>query len=116
MYLYKMTVTRVVDGDTIEGIVDLGFNVSTTLRFRLLDIDTPETFRPRNELEKEHGKRATARVEELILGKTVLVRSHKTGKYGRWLAEIFVNDADYDAGRQLADILIEEGLAKKESY
>ena len=92
MYEYKAKVKRVVDGDTVDFIVDLGFNIHTTIRTRLIGVDTPERGHP-------DWAKATAMCQKLleevsnptyapIQGSTLIIRTHKTGKYGRWLVEI----------------------------
>jgi micrococcal nuclease len=117
MYNYKAKVLRVVDGDTFDVIIDLGFGIAygikkRPVRLRLYDIDTPETWRPKSDAELEHGERATARVKELIEGKEVIIKSYKLGIYGRYTADVFIPST----GDSLAQILKEEGFEKKESY
>lgn len=110
MYNYRVLVTRVVDGDTFEGTVDLGFYVKTEQTFRLLGVDTPEIFHPKSKEEKELGMRAKEFVQNVMLGKTVEIISRKTGKYGRWLALVTV---DYNGRKEdLAELLIEQKLTK----
>lgn len=119
MYNYKAHVLRVVDGDTFDVIIDLGFGISYgsgfpfyhPVRIRLNDIDTPETWRPKSDAEREHGERATARVKELIEGKEVVIYSYKLGIYGRYSADVYLL-----GGISLADLLKEEGFEKKDSY
>lgn len=111
MFSYQATVLRVVDGDTFDAIVDLGFSITIKTRFRLLDIDTPEK-RTRNKEEKKHGLAATERVKELIEGKKITITTSKTGKYGRYLAKVYLLDKQ----RYLSEILIEEGFSKREQY
>lgn len=111
MYNYKAKVVRVVDGDTYDMEVDLGFGIRFQARFRLRDVDTPETWRPKSDAEREHGERATARVKELIEGKEVTIYSHKLGIYGRYSADVYLT-----GGINLADLLREEGLEKLDTY
>lgn len=111
MYNYKAKVLRVVDGDTYDMEVDLGFGIKFNARFRLNGVDTPETWRPKSDGEREHGERATARVKELIEGKYVTVYSHKLGIYGRYSADVYLADE-----KNLADLLIREGFEKLEAY
>ena len=111
MYEYKASVERVVDGDTYDIAVDLGFNVCIKHRFRLNGVDTPETWRPKTEAERTHGEKATTFVRNLIEGKVVTLLSHKLGIYGRYDADIILPD-----GRDLATVLIAEGFEKLESY
>lgn len=94
MYEYKARVKRVVDGDTVDFVVDLGFKIHTTIRTRFLGVDTPERGHPD---WREAGKvcatllRGVAEIEnqnEPDEELWVTIRTHKTGKYGRWLVEI----------------------------
>lgn len=85
---YKAKVTRVVDGDTIDAEVDLGFNVFIKERFRLLGIDAPET-RTKDLIEKARGLKTKAFVEDIINSSTeVVIKTNKAGKFGRWLAVV----------------------------
>lgn len=111
MYEYKCYVKRVIDGDTFVGVVDVGFNMSTEQKFRVADIDTPESYRPKTEGEREHGKQATTRAIELLDGKTVTIRTGKTGKYNRWIATVTLED-----GTDYAKTMILEGFQKREEY
>jgi len=88
LYHYKMTVTKVVDGDTVYGDVDLGFNIGfKKMEFRLSGINTPET----KGATREAGLTSKKFVEDAILNKDVIIVTKKDGKekYGRYLAEIF---------------------------
>ena len=107
---HNVHVKRIIDGDTIECIVDLGFNVSIKQIFRLDRIDTAETYRPINEAERAHGLEATKFLKELILGKTITVISNKKGKYGRYLADIFYNDIN------VQDLMFANNLQKRDNY
>jgi micrococcal nuclease len=82
MYQYKGTVTNVVDGDTVDATIELGFYVSLKLRFRLYGINAPEMKKD----TLEAGKATKARVEELLLNKICTIDTYKPDKYGRWLA------------------------------
>ena len=110
LYYYEGTVVRVVDGDTIDVDIDLGFGiVLKKKRLRFLGIDTPEK-RTRNLAEKALGLKATARVEELC-GEKVRFVSQELDKYGRVLATPFAIDENGIAGVNICDTLIKEGLA-----
>ena len=111
MFEYKCTVKRILDGDTFVGIVDLGFSMTTEQKFRIADLDTPESYRPRTESERTHGNAATARAHELLDGKTIHIRTNKTGKYGRWIASVMLND-----GSDYATVMITEGFQKRNEY
>ena len=94
MYEYNCTVTRVVDGDTIDVILDLGFSVLHKCRVRLYGIDTPES-RTKNKDEKARGKLAAKYLEDSINNGTEIILRSKLkdskGKYGRVLGEIIVD-------------------------
>ena len=111
MYIYKYKVTRVIDGDTIEGTVDLGFDVSVKLRIRLAEVDTPEIFRPKSEAERSLGLKATEFVEKQVLNKCVILKTikDKKGKYGRYIGYIY---PDPDSNKSLNELLIENKLTK----
>ena len=99
MYEYKCKVKRVVDGDTMDVILDLGFDVHHAVRVRLAGIDTPEC-RTRDLDEKARGKLAKKFLENWLSQEQVQEKkSIKTfkkskGKFGRALAEIWVNDVN----------------------
>lgn len=118
-YTYKALVKRVIDGDTYDVEIDLGFDVRIGERIRLLGIDTPETHRPKTISEMVLGEKATQVVKNLIEGKHVILetfynRSFKprSGKYGRILGKIEVLEGAAE-GRDLGDILTELQLLKK---
>ena len=112
LYIYKGKVIRVVDGDTIDAELDLGFGITMKQRFRMNDYDAPETWRPRNEAEEKHGQAAKKRAEELLLGKLIYLKSSKVpGIYGRYGATIWLED-----GRDFVEIMISEGFEKRDEY
>jgi micrococcal nuclease len=116
MYTYNAFVDRVVDGDTYDVQIDLGFNMfMKEVRLRLKGIDTPETWRPSTEAEREHGEKATQFVKELIEGQFVKVRTYKMGIYGRYEADVFIEDAQGDV-MELDQILRDNGFVKLDSY
>ena len=94
MYEYRFKVNRVVDGDTVDGTIDLGFGIFTKKRIRLSGINAPET-RTRDKEEKARGKEAKQRLRQLLLhgqkqaeGLVITTTLDKTGKYGRVLGDI----------------------------
>ena len=95
MYEYGCKVTRVVDGDTVDCILDLGFSILHKCRVRLFGIDTPES-RTRDKDEKVRGKLAAKFLKDAIDdGKKVILRTKlkdSKGKYGRVLGEVVVDD------------------------
>jgi len=95
MYTYNVEVTRVVDGDTIDVNVDLGFGmVYKKQRVRMMGIDTPES-RTRDLEEKFYGKQSKYYLEDLLDGQNVSLISHDKGKFGRILGELFI-DGDFN--------------------
>lgn len=109
MYEYRALVTNVVDGDTIDVRADLGFDVCFNVRLRLFGIDTPEV-RTRDLEEKERGLIAKNYVESMCLGKEVTIHSKKDrqGKYGRYLAEVFVDTEVLS----INSLLLKNGMAE----
>lgn len=107
-YQYKATLVNVVDGDTLDFDVDLGFRVTMRIRVRLNGIDTPEIFRPSCDAEATHGFGAVRFIEDNFLNKTGTLTTYKdrTGKYGRYLA-------DFD---DLVHQLEDNGFEKMEEY
>jgi len=106
MYEYKAQLIRVIDGDTLDCRIDLGFSVFVKKRVRLMGIDTWES-RTRDLEEKKKGLAAKSRLIELLqadAGEFTLI-SYGVGKFGRVLGEIEVT-----AGN-VCDILVEEGHA-----
>ena len=109
MYTYKIEVDRVVDGDTIDAIIDLGFDVSDKKRIRFMGVNAPES-RTRDADEKVRGLAAKKRVEELLQDAEVItVKSHGVGKFGRCLGELILTQAGEDVN--LNELLISEGHA-----
>jgi len=93
MYTYAVTaIKKVVDGDTVDIIIDLGFNLSKKERVRLAGIDTPES-RTRNLEEKALGLEAKEYLAmRLDLSKNLIVKTEKDGKYGRMLGWLYDED------------------------
>lgn len=112
MYTYKAKLMRVVDGDTVDAEIDLGFGVFMKQRIRLYGIDTPES-RTRDLEEKERGLAAKARLSEL-LGKEFIVETilNKRGKFGRILGTLHVTQED-GTKMNINQQLVTEGHAKE---
>ena len=106
MYIYSAKCLKVVDGDTIDARVDLGFDTFKKIRIRLVGINAPES-RTRDIEEKERGLAAKARVKQLMSESKnqFVLHSQGVGKFGRCLGEIFLGES------KLNDILINEGHA-----
>ena len=110
MYLYEAYVNRVVDGDTLDLDVDLGFYMIARIRVRLARVNTPETFGVRKgSAEYKAGMKAKKFVTHMLKGQTVMIATEKTGKYGRWIAEVNYGP-NYEIN--LNDELLEKSLAK----
>ena len=114
MYIYNIELLRVVDGDTIDAKIDLGFDVSIKKRVRFLGVDTPES-RTRDLEEKKRGLAAKDRVQELLEGCTkIQLTSHGVGKFGRCLGELYIDMVDGEEKIELESVnklLIKEGHA-----
>jgi micrococcal nuclease len=93
MYEYKCEIDRVVDGDTVDVIIDCGFSIFHKARVRMYGIDTPES-RTRDKDEKARGLMSKDfLVKELSKGDVVIkTKKDKKGKFGRILGELYVND------------------------
>ncbi len=110
-YIYRGKLERVVDGDTIDALIDVGFDIWLKKRVRYSEIDTWES-RTRNLEEKKLGLAAKARNKELLMEVSskpgyFRIKSHGLGKYGRLLGEIYIRDKDG------VDICINEQLIKE---
>jgi len=119
MYEYKAKLIKVVDGDTVDAMIDCGFSVFRKERIRLRGINAPES-RTRDKEEKKLGLAAKARLKELIKeGKNefmVKTSIDKKGKYGRLLGELFLtlksNNATKKANiKSYNQTLVDEGHA-----
>jgi len=118
MYEYKCKILRVVDGDTVDIDIDLGFGVWLHKeRVRMMGIDTPES-RTRDETEKAFGLASKNRLKELLpIGSIQVLKTEidksgedKKGKFGRILGDFLVEEWEGEV-RRATDILIEEGHA-----
>ena len=113
---YDVKVVKVVDGDTVDVDINLGFGVwLSDERVRIMGIDTPES-RTRDKVEDLFGEAAKARVKELMEGSAKLITTENKkgedmkGKFGRILGDFYVER--YEGEREkLTDVLIEEGHA-----
>ena len=91
---FHVTITKVVDGDTVDVDIDLGFStILKKQRVRLMGIDTPES-RTRDLVEKLFGKAAKAHLKKLLSEGDITLVSHDKGKFGRILGELFVSKLD----------------------
>jgi micrococcal nuclease len=110
-YVYRIrSVHKVVDGDTIDADIDLGFNISLTKRIRLAGIDTPES-RTKDAYEKNLGLESKDWIKNrLEFAKDILIKTEKpdsTEKYGRIIGHLYINGEETSINNQM----IAEGYA-----
>ena len=106
MYEYRAELDRVVDGDTIDVKIDLGFDITIKKRVRLVGINSPES-RTRDLEEKKRGLAAKARLKEILKSNKnkIILESQGVGKYGRCLGIIRIKDTNVNQQ------LVQEGHA-----
>ena len=109
MYEYRVKLVRVIDGDTIDAEIDLGFNVILRQRIKLYGISTPD-IRTKDLEEKDRGVAAKQRLTEL-LPKEFIVETilNKRGKVGRIMGILYVEE--YDVRTNINNVLVDEGHA-----
>lgn len=124
MYEYKCKILRVVDGDTVDIDIDLGFGIWVHReRVRMMGIDTPES-RTRDLTEKKFGLASKARLKELLpVGSIQILKTEidksgedKKGKFGRVLGDFLIErkvSGAYEQNVRVTSIMIEEGYAVK---
>ena len=112
MYEYKVKVVRVIDGDTVDVDIDLGFGIWLRKeRVRIMGIDTPES-RTRDKVEKKFGLASKAKLKALLKNGAILKTQvskkgeDMKGKFGRILGDFILDD-----GRKVTEVLIDEGHA-----
>ena len=110
-YIYRIrTISKVVDGDTIDADIDLGFDISLSKRIRLAGIDTPES-RTTNVKEKAMGLESKEWLKKTLEGaKDILIKTElpdSTEKYGRIIGHLFINGQETSLNNQM----IYEGYA-----
>lgn len=104
MYTYKANVINVVDGDTVDASISLGFDIAQTMRLRLSDVNTPERGQPGYAMAKQ-------RVASWVSANPVCIvttQKDRREKYGRYLATL----TPLAGGLSLNQILLDEKLAK----
>ena len=111
MYKYKAQIVKVIDGDTVDVVVDVGFKMTTHQRVRLAKVDTPETFRRKKTSDEyKAGMAAKNFVKDRLKAnknKVVIETEKDPDLYGRYLATIWLADKDIS----LNDELLETGHA-----
>ena len=117
-YIYRIkSVYKVVDGDTIDASIDLGFDISLTKRIRLAGVDTPES-RTTDANEKKLGLEVKEWLKKKLEGQDdIIVKTElpdSTEKYGRILGHLFIGDKDVSAvnkKKSVNQMMIDEGYA-----
>ena len=110
-YIYRIKqITKVVDGDTIDADIDLGFDISLSKRIRLAAVDTPES-RTADANEKKYGLESKEWLKHKVENaKNILIKTElpdSTEKYGRIIGHLFINDQETSLNNQM----ITEGYA-----
>jgi len=117
-YIYRIrSIAKVVDGDTIDANIDLGFDISLSKRIRLAGIDTPES-RTKDEYEKKLGLESKEWLKKHLEGaKDIIVKTElpdSTEKYGRIIGHLYIGDAEVSAVNRKKSVnnqMIDEGYA-----
>jgi micrococcal nuclease len=117
-YIYRIrAIHKVVDGDTIDAAIDLGFDISLTKRIRLAGVDTPES-RTTDAKEKALGLEVKEWLKKKLEGQTdIIVKTElpdSTEKYGRILGYLFIGDKEVSAvnkKKSINQMMIDEGYA-----
>jgi micrococcal nuclease len=116
MYHYKAKVEKVVDGDTFDVVIDLGFKITTNQRIRMAKINTPETYNVKKESEEYQKGMASKQFMEQRLAannfEIELETEKTTEKYGRYIGTVWLADSTVS----LNDELVEKGFAVYKKY
>ncbi len=114
-YIFSGLVSRVIDGDTYDVTLDLGFYVSHRIRVRLKGVDTPEIY---GSNASAAGKTASEYVRQILEGRSVTVQTYKNAPttYNRWEADIYFDRVDpggkvIESDLNLAEHLVKQGYA-----
>lgn len=105
-YLRNAKVTNIVDGDTFDCEVDLGFGVKIKDRFRVIGIDAPEKFG----ITQSAGLKSKKYLVDNLLNKNIVLRSNRLDGFRRYLADVYITNADGSQSK-LADVMVKSGLA-----
>lgn len=119
VYYYKAKINRVIDGDTIDIMIDLGFGIFKSVRARLWGINAPEISKPKDADELKRGLQTKQFLENWIQNNSIdghiIIRSHngkelRQEKYGRWLVEVYPINFTQET-QSINDLILKEGLA-----
>jgi endonuclease YncB( thermonuclease family) len=108
--MYPITLTNIVDGDTMDVRAHMGLGVNMDIRLRIAGIDTPETWRPKTDAENIHGTAATFYASQLLTP-PLKIRSYGWAVYNRVEADIILSD-----GSDFATRMRDAGFEKHDSY
>lgn len=117
-YQYSAHITRVLDGDTFDAVVDLGMGIKVAIIIRLRGFDAPET-RTTNKAEKAHGMAAKTYATTQLNGKYVIITKLRMDLYSRYLAEVRYEVEDPDGKKSIIsfkDRMTEVGYKKLKHY
>ena len=103
-YIYKAHIDRVIDGDTFDVTVNLGFRITTYQRLRLVGVDTPETRGP----ERPEGLKVKQYVKDLIEGRDLSIETFKVGKYGSYICQVYLENDE-----KLGEHLLARNMARE---
>jgi micrococcal nuclease len=112
MYTYKARLIRVIDGDTVDAEIDLGFGVYMKQRVRLYGINTPDS-RSKEQQEREQGLASKQRLTEILTREFIIETIlNKRGKFGRILGVLYIEQED-GTRNNVNQTLVQEGFAKE---
>jgi micrococcal nuclease len=112
---YRAYCTNVVDGDTIDVMVDMGLNTYRYLTLRLRNVDAPELYRPKDAAERAAARAVKQQVETLVLNRPVLVYTHKDAQsFGRYVADVkFLSEGQvHDLSATVGRFMTQNGYQK----
>jgi len=104
MYIYSLKIKSIYDGDTLTGVVDLGFGINMDIKVRLARINTPE-LRTKDKNEKIKGYAARDFLRQFLdkYKKSLRIRTVEKGKYGRWIGEILIDLSKHEWDEDIVD-------------
>ena len=117
MYEYKVvSINKIIDGDTVDLTIDLGFNLHKTDRYRLAGFDAPETFRPLTDKEKAAGEATKAHLAEIMpYSAGLLVKTQKdTDIYGRYSCILYYSGSITTVNNLMLEYILKNNYIKAE--
>lgn len=113
MHTYKAKIMHVIDGNTFEAVVDLGFKIYKKAVLKIYDIETADIFNPSCEAELKHGLETKKFIEEIALNKEVLIKISKEEDY---IADVVLDVDRKGLPITLTNVLKENGFEKRLEY